>query len=111
MRYFLECTYYINYAVGQCIGTAEQTREYSEPQVTYMHVLELLNVLLEETCNQSFKLLLEFSQDIRIETILDAMLDFWLSTVCDTCFGVQNRIITKYPCFNLFYILETSAGK
>lgn len=49
------------------------------------HALELLNVLLEETSNQSFELLQKLSQEISIDTILEAMLDLWVSSMCGTC--------------------------
>lgn len=49
------------------------------------HALELLNVLLEETSSQSYELLHGISQDIAIDTILEAMLALWVSAEWDMC--------------------------
>ena len=41
-------------------------------------LLELLHLLLEESSYQSFTLFQNISQDIRLATVLDALLDFWV---------------------------------
>ena len=44
------------------------------------HVLELLQVLLEETTMESYRLCRSISQDISISLILDTMVELWVVT-------------------------------
>ena len=57
--------------------------QYKELLELKSSALELLNVLLEETSSESFDLLWGISQDIATDTILEAMLDLWVSCSSD----------------------------